>query len=327
MLRQQNPFTKVYQLCNNGDPNHKTNCLPEFPRCIDMELTNKCNFNCLMCPTGVGSVSRCKGFMTDEVFFSILEEISRYKTPVRFIRWGEPLLHSRLTNYIRQLKARGSLVHLNTNGSLMTEKIMEDLLESGLDSIKFSFQGVDRKSYLEMRGIDMFDELVNKVRLLCRKRAQANHPYIHVSTTITYETRSQVSLFRELLGNHVDLLTVGRTVLDCIDPKLTSLSDEKKAILKHLKNCESVVKKHPNCPEVFDKLSVNWDGTVSACTSDYDNQMLIGDVKLTSLKDIWKNEKLSSYRNILLQNEHHKLPLCSRCYDYHGLQTPGLQQT
>jgi radical SAM protein with 4Fe4S-binding SPASM domain len=322
-----NPFTAIYQVCNQGNSTAKLQALPSFPKYLDLELTNKCNFRCLMCPTGVGTITRHQGLMSPEVFHSILEQIAPYRTPVRLIRWGEPLLHPDLINCIKELKRAGSIVHMNTNGSLLDEAMMDLLLETELDSIKFSFQGVDKKSYGEMRNIDFFEGLLKKVILLHQKRGNRRTPFLHVSTTITYETAEQVATFKEAIRNHVDLVTVGRTILEHIDPDKTNLGEDKKALLRDLASQESVIKKHPECPEVFDKLSINWDGTVSACSGDYDNKMLIGDLRCNSLQEIWMSEKMASYRAMLVALRHHEIPLCSHCYDYHGLQTAGLQLT
>jgi len=279
-----------------------------------------------MCPTGVGSVVRRKGVMDEAIFHKILEQIAPYKTPVRFVRWGEPLLHRNLVEYVMELKRLGSIVHINTNGSLLTEEMIDRLLEAKLDSIKFSFQGVDRTSYSQMRNIDFFDELLSRMKLLYTKRGNRKAPFIHASTTITYETLEQVSSFKESVRCYVDLVTAGRTVLEHIDLDKVKLSDDEKSMLWYLKSQESVVKKHPECPEVFDKLSINWDGTVSACCGDYDNKMLVGNLKIKSLKEIWMSPKMHSYRSLLVDMRHDELPLCSKCYDYYGLQTPGLQR-
>ena len=88
-----NPFKPIYAECNEGNSRQKIDNLPIFPRCLDIELTNLCNFKCLMCPTGTGAHQRKKGLMSDAVFDKIIDEIKKYKTPLRFIRWGEPTLH------------------------------------------------------------------------------------------------------------------------------------------------------------------------------------------------------------------------------------------
>ena len=70
---------------------------------------------------------------------------------------------------------------------------------------------------------------------------------------------------------------------------------------------------HTKCPEVFGKLSVNWDGLVSACCGDYDNLMIIGDMKKNTLREIWNGSELSKYRQMLVDKKYEELPLCRNC--------------
>ena len=324
---RKNPFTSIYEVCNQGNSIQKLDNLPEFPRYIDIELTNHCNFRCLMCPTGTKSIKRKSGYLSMELFSIIINEIKEYKTPIRFIRWGEPTLHPEWLNCIRKAHNEGIVCHLNTNGSKLNEAIIDEIIKIPLDSIKFSFQGVDKKSYKEMRCNDDFEELMKKVELLHTKRADKLYPYIHISTTITYETKEQVESFKNNVKQFTDLVTVGRTVLEHIDINKVNLAKKEKELLLWLKTQESVIKKHTECPEVFDKLSINWDGSVSACCSDYDNKMIVGDLSQNSLKEIWNSEKMNIYRKLLAEMRHDSLELCKSCYDYHSLQLPGLQFT
>lgn len=280
-----------------------------------------------MCPTGTGIVRRNKGAMSDATFDRILEQIKPHKTPLRLIGWGEPLLHPHILEYVAKLKDLGSIVHINTNGSTLNQEIMDNLLDMGLDSIKFSFQGIDRYSYREMRNIDCFEQKLTGIEEFYRKRGDGEKPFIHISTTITYETSEQVKLFRERTQRYTDLVTVGRTKMEHIDPKKTSLKDDERQTLERLKRQETIVKQHSACPEVFDKLSILWDGAVTACCSDYNNRMPVGNLKDNSLQELWESEQLGLYRSLLAEMRHGEIELCSTCYDNLGLQIPGLQQT
>jgi MoaA/NifB/PqqE/SkfB family radical SAM enzyme len=263
--------------------------------------------------------------MNDVTFDRIINQIKRDKIPIRFIRWGEPTLHPHLVEFIAQAKAVGCIVHLNTNGSLLDNNKIEQLIGAGLDSLKFSFQGVDKNTYYAMRNRDNYNELIETIRLFHQIRGDKNLPYLHISTTITDETPSQVRAFRLEVKEYVDLVTIGRTVLEHIDSNSLNLNDRERNTLASLKKKESVVKKHPDCPEVFDKLSINFDGTISACCWDYDNFMMIGDLMKEDIGDIWKNEKINFFRERLAAGRHDDFILCKSCYDYIALDTPGLQ--
>lgn len=324
--KRTNPFQPIYNMCNQvvGD---KINNIPIFPRYIDIELTNKCNFTCLMCPTGTGCVERIQGFMSRENFYKILEQVKVHKTPLRFIRWGEPLMHPNFLEFVQAAKKQGNMVHVNTNGSYMNDEIIEELINIPLESIKFSFQGINAKTYKEMRNIDYYHHLMQVINKLYNKRGENKYPYIHISTTITYESQEEVDLFKKQAKEISDYVSVGRTVLDYLDIDKMNISKEERMRLKLLKKEESVVKVHPKCPEVFDKLSINWDGSVTACCSDYDNMMTIGRIEDQLLEEIWQSNKMNTYRKILNDMGHDKLQLCKNCYDYMSLQNKNLQKT
>ena len=314
-----NPFQPIYDQCNKGDSAEKWAELPAFPRIIDVELTNLCNFRCLMCPTGTFSQRRDKGFMADEVFEHLLDEVTPHQTALRFIRFGEPTMHPRFLDYIRMAKKRGLLCHVNTNGSKMDQALMEALCDIPLDSLKLSFQGVDRKSYGEMRNIDFFDDLLDVIRRIHAVRGDRPSPHLHVSTSITYETPEQVETFKSQVSPYVDKVSIGHTVLDHLDTNAIRLRPHEVEMLNWLKTQQSLVKEHPECPEVYDKLSINWDGTVSACCGDSDNIMLVGDIRTQTIAEIWRSETLESHRAVLARHGHDELPLCRNCFNYAGL--------
>lgn len=316
---RRNPFQPIYDYSNSLDSSAKFANLPEFPRFIDVELTNLCNFRCLMCPTGNLSQKRDKGFLTDALFLKLLDEVEPRGTPLRFIRFGEPTMHPRFADYVQMAKARGLLCHLNSNGSKLDDALIEVLCNIPLDSLKFSFQGVDPKSYAEMRATDFFGGLVDVIRRFVAIRGGRAQPWLHVSTTITYETQEQVAGFRALLEPLVDQVSVGHTVLDRADVNAVRLPQREAERLKWLKTQQSLVREHPECPEVFDKLSINWDGSVTACCSDTDNLMLVGDLGTQSLAEIWRSPKLNEIRTVLARHGHDELPLCRTCYNYAGL--------
>ncbi|MBF0624149.1 MAG: radical SAM protein [Magnetococcales bacterium] len=322
-----NPLAAVYDAANRGTPAEKLAALPPLPRFIDLELTNTCNFRCLMCPTGTHLQQRKSGFMSRAVFERLLDQVRGPRIPLRFIRWGEPTLHQRFLEFLTAAKATGLTCHLNTNGSHLEADLLAALVALPLDAIKFSFQGVDPRSYREMRNTDFFDELLERIRTLHRLRGTGPAPFIQVSTTITYETREQVARFRAQVAPWADQVTVGRTLLSHLEVDRMKCSPAEKQTILWLQGQESVKKTHKKCPEIFDKLSVNWDGTVSACCGDYNNQMVVGDLMREDLAAVWHGPAITHYRTLLAAMRHQELPLCRTCYDYMGLETPGLQGT
>ena len=97
-MERTNPFEMIYKQCNSTTNYEKYikhyNVAVDVPAYLDVELTNCCNIRCNMCPVGSGTMKRPKGFMSEEVFTRIVENIKKYPIQgIRFIRWGEPMLH------------------------------------------------------------------------------------------------------------------------------------------------------------------------------------------------------------------------------------------
>lgn len=319
MIRE-NPFINIYKSCNSGTSKEKYYLIKsgklQLPRYMDIELTNNCNFRCVFCPTGTGAMRRNKGFMSDEVIDKILSDVTKYKIPgVRFIRWGEPTIHPKFLETMRRFKDAGVAVHFNTNGSIDRDCI-EALVDMKLDSIKFSFQGADKGTYEEMRERGGYYELLDTVRLMADVRGDALVPYIQISTTLTDESESQVESFKRDIEGICDYYNIGYTKLNHLNVADMKVDDEKKKKNSEMQEHESKnIKFHDTCFEAFDKLSVNWNGDVTLCCSDYDNFMIVGNILDMDIKQIFNSKAADNYRKLIVENKHHGIKCCSECYE------------
>ena len=85
--------------------------------------------------------------MSFELYKKIIEECVNLKVPSIKLNWrGEPLLNSKISEFIKYAKQKGILeVSINTNAVTLTEEKSEKLIKSGLDVIIFSFDGGTKK--------------------------------------------------------------------------------------------------------------------------------------------------------------------------------------
>ena len=320
-MKRINPFIDIYKACNNGLNEEKFQRIKKgevlIPRYIDVELTNYCNFRCCFCPTGTKSMRRMKGFMTDEVVEKLVDNIKRYQIPgVRFIRWGEPTMHPKYLEIMKKIKEVGAAIHINTNGSLLDEEQIKALIDMNLDSIKFSFQGADEGTYNEMREGGNYQKLLQIVKNFYDIRGNREFPYIQISTTLTGETLEQIESFKKDIGELCDYYNIGYTKLSHLKVDEMNIDEVEKEKIRELqkneKNNHTYLKV---CPEVFDKLSINWNGDVTLCCSDYDNYMLIGNILDSDLKDLFLSKAANNYREVIAKMEYGKIYCCKNCYE------------
>lgn len=320
-MKRVNPFVEIYNQCNGKSNIEKYNILntsiSAVPIYLDIELTNCCNMQCNMCPVGTSLMKRPQGFMSDEIFDKLIQNIKKYNIrAVRFIRWGEPTLHPKFIYYASALKELGILVHFNTNGTLLNEKVIKDIIDIEIDSMKFSFQGIDDLTYSEMRGGN-YTNLLNFIKLTYQIRGEKISPYISVTTTTTYETEEEIEHFIEEVKPYCDDVNVGRTKMQHVDIGKMKLSKERSKVYEDfIKEDNFLMQRMSVCPEIWDKLSINWDGSVSACCSDYDNMMIVGNIMEEDLKDIFLGAKERYFRQILKDNEYDRISLCKNCFEY-----------
>ena len=166
-----------------------------------------------------------------------------------------------------------------------------------------------------MRSGQSYQKLVETVKLFHSMRGHLQYPFLHITTTVTYESPYMIQVFKEEVMPYVDSVQVGNTNLSRVNTDIMQVSEELKKMFTKLKKSESVNKKYARCVEVYEKLSINYDGSVSACCGDYDNLMIVGNLNEATLKDIYHNsQELKQYRKMLDEYKHGMLPLCKSCY-------------
>lgn len=325
---RENPFIDIYRSCNNGKTNKEKNeCRRhmEEPLLMDVELTNSCNLQCYMCPTGTGSMVRKKGFMTEEVMDRIIANLKGSSIGgIRFILWGEPTLHPHFLEFAGKVKKIGKLVHFNTNGILLTEHMMRALVDMEIDSVKFSFQGVDRESYEEMRFGSEWDQIIGNIKKLNVIRGGMEKPYIQISTTVTTESEDRIKKFVDEMTPLCEYINVGQTILNHLDLDKMNLPEDRKEAFISLKNRQSLVERHLDiCPEVYNKLSILYNGDVTMCCNDFDGQdMVLGNILHQSIQELWKSPKAEAICKMLEdRNNYDEIGICSICYEYITLKS------
>jgi len=293
--KRVNPFRDIY---DSKEYRNASNLITDFPFIIDLELTNACNLNCRMCSRQL--MERDVGYMSREMFQKVLNECSTHSTPIRMSRWGEPFLHPHIIEFCKQIKEKELILHITNNGNVISESHMKGLIECGLDSIIFSMQGATAEEYEYMRRRGSYSKLYNNIMKLLELRGDEDKPFIRVSSTISErDSDESVQKFIDYWKNIVDAVGIGRTNMVRIDGKKPKWA------------------KYSPCTEVYQKLSVDYDGKVSACCGDYDNLLTIGDLSepYSSLSKIWDvNSKLTWIRNTLKEMNHKQFTLCKDCF-------------
>ena len=127
-------------------------------------------------------MKRKVGKINQELAFNILQQAYDLGTrEVGFYATGEPFLVNELPEYIKRAKEIGyTYVYLTSNGALATPEKIRAVIDSGLDSIKFSINAPERKMYEFIHGRDDFETVLEHLNYLntYRKEAGENIKFI-----------------------------------------------------------------------------------------------------------------------------------------------------
>lgn len=158
--------------------------LPErAPVCLYLETTNRCNLLCTTCPRTYAELEP-PADMSWELFTSIVDQVPGLQRAVLH-GVGEPMLVKDLPRMVKHLKARGTYVLFNTNGTVLNEKNGRALIEAGLDELRVSLDAATPESYLTVRGKNYFHRILRNVKAFCALQEREGHERPRVSAWLT----------------------------------------------------------------------------------------------------------------------------------------------
>ena len=171
------------------------------PVCLYLEVTNRCNLLCETCPRTFETLEP-PADMTWELFTSIVDQVPDVARVVLH-GVGEPMLVKTLPRMIRHLKDRGVYVLFNTNGTLLSAKKHQAMIDTGLDELRVSLDAADAKTFLAVRGKNFFDRIVRNVRSFTelQRATGATSPRVSLWLTGLKETIDQLPAFVRLAAS------------------------------------------------------------------------------------------------------------------------------
>ena len=119
---------------------------------LNWAVTGRCNYRCRHCFMADGSGPMLGQFSWEECV-SLLDECERCGIQTVTLTGREPMLHPDFMDIVRECARRRICVgEINTNGSLLTPAMLDELRRLGMDpEIKVSFDGVGHHDWL--RGV------------------------------------------------------------------------------------------------------------------------------------------------------------------------------
>jgi hypothetical protein len=230
-----------------------------------------------------------------DLFKKVVDECAHLGiTHVRVHNYGEAFLDRHLIEKIRYAKDRGiKEVGLISNGSLITDRVAEGMINAGLDAINISVDASGREVFESTRLGLNYDKVIANIERIVRIRAEAG------------KRRPKLILSFVRQNNSVDeqaFIEHWRTIADKIH--VTDLHNWAGTL-----NTDSDVN-YP-CYRPWLTFTVLWDGRVSLCCADFDGRTVLGDLNTSTIQQVWNGD---AYRAARRQHLEHGGPeVCQSC--------------
>lgn len=161
------------------------------PLFATLAVTWRCNYRCTFCDLP----DRARGDPPLATLVERLTAIAASGALAVGLTGGEPLLHPQLFEVIAAARRLGLLVHLNSNGSRLTEAAVAPLLASGLHSINLSLDGATAATHDALRRVPgSFAQIERTVRALLAARRRGS-PRLALVMAVGAENAGEVAPF------------------------------------------------------------------------------------------------------------------------------------
>lgn len=256
---------------------------------IQFETTTACNATCTMCP--LPAMKRARGRMSEALFHKIIDDgmAIGVRHFIPFLN-GEPLADPRFFDWMDYMADRNLVVTLFTNGSLLNaERAVRLAAYPNIESVTLSFHGGTPEAFERVMGLD-YD--------VCRANAE------HFLNIAPYPVRVYMTEFEDNAGTVPAFKETwkGRPIL--IGAYFNW------AGLKPSAFGERSLHPPLPCHRVLEQMTIMWDGRVNLCCMDIEGAVVLGDVTVQSIAEIWES-------NQWMRDQHHAynfdLPLCRDC--------------
>lgn len=267
-----------------------------YPFITGIEVTNKCNLNCSFCNRETVEKQET-GFMTDETFHKIVNaENAPMLRHIGLYNHGEPLLHPKLCEYIKEASKYAKTISLATNATLLTKEYGERLLRSGLTQIHLSFEGITKQIYESLRKGANYDQTLRnifefivthkKLRSLCK---------VYIGIVDIPETHNHLPEFVKFWNRHGVCVDVAR---------------------EH--GWSKTGTRKQTCTWPWWGMIIRWNGEVLPCPV-YEEAGSFGNIHDQSITEIWQNKNYQAFREKMLNGT-----VCRECRTAQDVTDPYL---
>lgn len=282
------------------------------------EITNQCNYNCNYCIFSSNYI-KAKNELSTKEFIKIIDQL--YDKNFKYIKvtGGEPFLRKDIIEILTYMCKKGMHIDISTNGSFLTESIIESLNKINLDMLHISLDGKDKYSHEIVRGTNTYLKVIKAMKILSKL-----NKYKRVGTVIhKYNEFELEEIIQLCIDNKIDEIIfsimepVGRMKGNNSFYKTRNINNLTDELVKLAKKYPEIIINYnwkiqenleKNCPALTRFIYINNLGKVSPCSwisSKYTSNISLKDY---SLDEVLDSKEIKEFKEICMECDYE---LCS----------------
>ncbi|WBL42590.1 radical SAM/SPASM domain-containing protein [Algoriphagus halophytocola] len=288
------------------------------PTTLSIEPTTSCNLRCPECPSGLRSFTRPTGMLQDGLFEKIIDESKNHLTWLHLYFQGEPFLNPRFLEMVNHAHQNGLFTSTSTNAHYLDETRVKAILQSGLDQLIVSMDGITQEVYQQYRVGGNLEKVKAGLQLLLAERSKSKQhlPRVILQFLVTGQNEQQIPELKKWAKEMgVDELQLKTTQIydfengselipsDLGYSRYVPVGDGSWKLKRKLEN---------KCWRMWQGAVVTWDGKVVPCCFDKDAKYVMGELKSQSLASVWSSLTYRQFRHQLLKDRN-QLDICRNC--------------
>jgi MoaA/NifB/PqqE/SkfB family radical SAM enzyme len=285
-----------------------------LPSAFVLEMTNRCNVNCIMCPNKRFVESEL-GDISTQTFDRIIDEISPTAEITMFYFLGESTLHPNFAELLRSARQRlrGKIV-ISTNAFQLSDKTIACLAECA-DIVIVCIDRWHKEEYEKVRKGSSFENVVDTAERLICERGKKDFPVVLVKA-LDIKFSSELP---EALNNERDDFISYWEQRGAIP--LVGWLNTWAGQFPNLKRLATIgnpysTQSRPACADLWFKAVINWRGEVVLCCHDWRSTVTLGSLQDESLSVIWHAQRIAELRSNHIRGNFSCTELCRGCNEW-----------
>jgi len=290
------------------------NTMPFF---LSIEPSDFCQLQCPECPVGVSK--RKHGTNIDfDLYKKIIDELKSTLFHLILYFQGEPLLNKNLINMIAYAHKSRIFTSTSTNAQLLNSELARQIVESGLDKLIISMDGITQEVYEKYRiggKLALAIKGVEEVNYW-KKQLKSETPFVEIQFIVFKTNEHQLKDMKHLANKlHVNRLTFKTAQLYDFEngnSLLTSIKKYARYSLNSNGKYEIKTKLNNHCFRLWSGAVVSAKGDYLPCCFDKNGTHAFGNLNTESFSAISNSKNAFDFKTSILQNRK-QFEMCRNC--------------